>query len=276
MASGSATRAGASRLQTITHENVAAVEPCYGNGMSEEEGEVGIRLGSLLEPILHTLEVRQPAPETTPKPRYLDESELMALIFAHLDHENPRVCEGIEFERFEISARPPPEPEPSSAAEPSPTLEPSQSEAPAVVPELRLELEQRIGATWSDDIAAVPSDWLERPQLSPAQAQLLARAQRRALATLHLRHLDRATALRHLELFVHACQAKRVRWCRVITGKGIGSVGEPVLKRAVLEWCRGPGRTCVLEWAPQLDPHGEWGVLVVRLSSARIGGTTAP
>jgi DNA-nicking Smr family endonuclease len=254
--------------------------------MGDDDGEVGIRLGALLEPMLHKIQVREPEPEPQPRPRYLDESELMALIFAHLDHENPRVCEGIEFERFEISARSEDKSLEREAEIPA-TLEQPATEAPnldrdesesesELAATMRLELEQRIGATWTDDIAAVPGDWLERPQLTPAQEQLLARSRRRALATLNLRHLDRAAALRHLELFVHACQARRVRWCRVITGKGIGSVGEPVLKRAVLEWCRGPGRTCVLEWAPQLDSHGEWGVVVVRLSSARIGGTTAP
>jgi DNA-nicking Smr family endonuclease len=249
--------------------------------MGDDDGDVGIRLGALLQPILHEIEIREPAPEPEPKPRYLDERELMALIFLHLDDENPRVCEGIEFERFEILLERKVEPasldgpEESGAERSASDFEDAEPE-PGLAAAMRLKLEQRIGATWTDDIAAVPGEWLDRPQLRREQAQLLERARRRANATVNLRHLDRATALRHLELFVHACQARRVRFCRIITGKGIGSVGEPVLKRAVLEWCRGPGRTRVREWAPQLDPHGEWGVLVVRLSSARIGGTTAP
>lgn len=252
----------------------------------DDDGEVGIRLGALLEPVLRTLVTREvaPEPEPQPKPRFLDERELMALIFVHLDHENPRVCEGIEFERFEIlstpvdrSVRAGPVVERELVAVPEPSTTQLQGDPPGsrLPPPMRLELEQRIGAAWADDIVAVPADWLEHPQLSAAQQQLLARSRRRALATLNLRHLDRETALRHVELFVRACQARRVAWCRVITGKGIGSVGEPVLKRAVLEWCRGPGRTQVLEWAPELDSHGEWGVLVVRLSSAGIGGRTA-
>jgi DNA-nicking Smr family endonuclease len=257
--------------------HVPAIEPCYGSGMGDDDGDVGTRLGALLQPVLATLEIREPAPEPKPKPRYLDERELMALIFAHLDHENPRVCEGIEFERFEISNEAEPAlaelPEkPAIESAPQPQLDPPEPERS---PALQLALEQRIGATWTDDIAAVPGDWLERPELRPAQQQLLARSLGRALATVNLRHLDRMTALRHLELFVQACQGRRVTLCRVITGKGIGSAGEPVLKRAVLEWCRGPGRRYVLEWAPQLDQHAEWGVVVVRLSSARIGGRTA-
>jgi DNA-nicking Smr family endonuclease len=265
----------------------------------DDDGEVGIRLGALLEPVLHTIPVRkvapepQPKPKPQPKPQFLDERELMALIFVHLDRENPRVCEGIEFERFEILSTPEDVARTRSTADPKPTAapvpappttapqpvflepEPEPEPEPELTPAMRLELEQRIGAAWADDIAAVPGDWLERPRLSPAQKQLLARASRRSLATLNLRHLDRSTAVRHLELFVRACQARRLGLCRIITGKGIGSVGEPVLKRAVLEWCRGPGRTQVPEWAPQPDSHDEWGVVVLRLSSAGIGGRTA-
>jgi DNA-nicking Smr family endonuclease len=245
----------------------------------DDDGEVGTRLGALLEPVLHTIAIAEVAPESEPKPkpRLLDERELMALIFVHLDHENPRVCEGIEFERFEILSTPVVVREPVAEPEPSP-IEPARDPHESELPPVRrqgIELEQRIGASWADDIAAVPADWLEQPPLSAAQQQLLARARRRAPASLNLRRLDRETALRHVELFVRACQARRVAWCRIITGKGIGSVGEPVLKRAVLEWCRGPGRTRVLEWAPELDSHGEWGVLVMRLSSASIGGRTA-
>lgn len=264
---------------------------CYVSRMSDDDGEIGVRLGALLEPVLHTIAVREVAPEPKPepKPQFLDEQELMALIFAHLDHENPRVCEGIEFERFQILSRPADAVRTRSAVEIDPVAAPPPTQPQLLEPEgeieseveseftpaMLLELEQRIGAAWADDIATVPSDWLEQPELTAAQQQLLTRARRRALATLNLRRLDRVTALRHLELFVHACQGRRLGCCRIITGKGIGSAGEPVIKRAVLEWCRGPGRKQVLEWAPELDPHREWGVLVMRLSSAGIGGTTA-
>ena len=66
------------------------------------------------------------------------------------------------------------------------------------------------------------------------------------------------------------CRARGDRWCRVITGKGVESAGEPVLKRVVLEWCvarppRPSGVAHVRAWAPELDVHGEWGALVLRL-----------
>ena len=37
--------------------------------------------------------------------RRLDESALMQLIFAHLDDDNPRVCNDIDFERIVVCGR---------------------------------------------------------------------------------------------------------------------------------------------------------------------------
>jgi DNA-nicking Smr family endonuclease len=51
----------------------------------------------------------------------------------------------------------------------------------------------------------------------------------------------------------------------VIPGKGIDSKVEPVLKRAVIEWCR--EHDVVLGWAPELDRHGEWGSMILELRS---------
>jgi DNA-nicking Smr family endonuclease len=53
----------------------------------------------------------------------------------------------------------------------------------------------------------------------------------------------------------------------VIPGKGIDSKAEPVLKRAVIEWCRAPEHG-VLGWAPELDRHGEWGAMILELRAA--------
>ena len=105
---------------------------------------------------------------------------------------------------------------------------------------------------------------LDRPELDADQRALLVRASRRELASLNLRHLGRAEALAHFELFVRACRNRRLRHCRVIPGKGVGSRVEPVLKRAVLEACREPA-SGVLGWAPELDRHGEWGAVILEL-----------
>ena len=197
--------------------------------------------------------------------RRLDEAELMALIFTHLDPENPRVCDGIDFDRLVIfehlqPAEPPAvstraaEHEPAIASEPEP--EPD---------ELELDGDDWIGRTWVDDIRPIPAAVLDRPELSPEQRTLLTRARRRVTASVNLRHLGRSEALAHLELHVRLCRNRRVRFCRVIPGKGIDSKVEPVLKRAVIEWCRAPERDAVLGWAPELDRHGEWGAMILEL-----------
>lgn len=258
--------------------------------MANDEGAFGTKLAALLKPHLDTSSERQPPrevePPPAPPPVRLDEAELMALIFTHLDDDNPRVCDGIDFTRLEVlveRVRPvriddpvesgePSEPDEPRANEPErePGREPGRERAPRVDPDAW------IGASWADDIMAIPSAWLECPELRPAQQALLQASRSRPLASVNLRHLGRELALRHLEFFVHACRSQRVTHCRVIPGKGVESRGEPVLKRAVLEWCRGPGRGHVLEWAPELDQHGEYGSVVLRLSAPRSSGTTAP
>jgi len=82
---------------------------------------------------------------------------------------------------------------------------------------------------------------------------------------LNLRHLYRADALHHLELFIGVCRTRRLRFCRVIPGKGVHSKAEPVIKRAVIEWCREHERDAVIGWAPEIDQHGEWGAMILEL-----------
>jgi DNA-nicking Smr family endonuclease len=196
--------------------------------------------------------------DALPGVRRMDEAELMELIFAHLDPENPRVCEGIDFDRLVILAPRHPQvlPEPP---EPEPEPEPTIREEPWP----KLDASGWIGRGWTDVIGPIPAAVLDRPQLSPAQRELLTRARKRVEASVNLRHLDRERALAHLELQIHLCRDRRLRFCRVITGKGIDSKTEPVLKRAVIEWCR--EQDVVLGWAPELDQHGEWGAMVVEL-----------
>ena len=230
-------------------------------------------LGDLLAPHVDALaeaaavreQLSDPPPPTL---RRLDEGELMTLIFAHLDPENPRVCEGIDFERILVVADDAPsEPvraEPPAPASPTP---PQPSPAPPVRPQLRPQ--DWIGASWVDVVRPVDAALLDRPELGDAQRELLRRARRSPhLSTLVLRHLPRRAALDHLDLFMDLCRTRRDRYCRVIPGKGIDSQREPVLKRAVLGWCGTTGSAQIRGWAPEIDAHGEWGSLVLELRRA--------
>ena len=243
------------------------------------DGEAGFAalLGPHLEPLEAAAREREVAREAAAKAaarpwRQLDEGELMALIFANLDHDNPRVCEGIDFERLIVVERAPVEEAPVS----EPELEDTPSPTPAVddeasrAPSPTLEAEGWVGASWSDDLGP-RVELVDRPVLDDAEQALLRRAaQIRRLSELDLHELDRREALRHLEFFVELCRASGQRFCRVITGKGVSSSGAPVLKRVVLEWCvaappRPSGRDQVSAWAPELDQYGEWGALILRL-----------
>ncbi|MFV8749907.1 Smr/MutS family protein [Nannocystaceae bacterium ST9] len=197
--------------------------------------------------------------------RRFDEAGLMALIFEHLDDDNPRVCVGIDFERLVVLddsvLEPEPEPAPADAAEPEPA-EGTESPSLTSVRVARLSEHAWVGRGWVDEVQAIDPAMLDRPELDAEARALLVRARARLLPTLNLRRLEREPALEHLVVFVHACRQQRARFARVITGKGIESRAEPVIKRAVLGWCRDAG----LASAPELDVHGEWGSLIVELS----------
>jgi DNA-nicking Smr family endonuclease len=196
--------------------------------------------------------------------RRLDEEELMTLIFAHLDDDNPRVCVGIDFDRLvilaDVAMEATPEPASRPAADPRPAIDPSPAASP---PRLEARLVDHVwaGRGWIDEVQAIDPALLDRPELDAQARGLLERARGRVLPTVNLRRLEREPALAHLDFFVKACRQRRARWIRAITGKGIESRGEPVIKRAVLSWCRQHG----LDSAPELDVHGEWGALVIHL-----------
>lgn len=197
--------------------------------------------------------------------RRLDEGALMRLIFAHLDDDNPRVCVGIDFDRIVVLERVD-APRPASATQAPPAgnepSEPSDASPPSP-PFVRLPVQGHalVGRGWVDEVRAIDPALLDRPELDADARALVERARGRNLPCVNLRRLEREPALRHLELFVAACREQRVRYVRVITGKGIESRAEPVLKRAVLGWCLDARLTGV----PELDEHGEWGALIVDL-----------
>lgn len=201
--------------------------------------------------------------------RRLDEAALMQLIFAHLDDDNPRVVTGIDFERIVVLERRHVDAhahasEPA-AARPAPRERRREPPPGPALPVARLEQHEWSGRGWVDDVRAIDPALLDRPELDAAALALLERARARVLPCLYLRMLDRAAALRHLDVFMRACRGQQIRYVRVITGKGINSFGEPVLKRAVLGWCDEGG----LAHAFELDRQGEWGSLIIDLGAPR-------
>ncbi|MBZ5714457.1 Smr/MutS family protein [Nannocystis pusilla] len=112
--------------------------------------------------------------------------------------------------------------------------------------------------------------WRDEPgrthEHARAAAELVARARRGRLPTLRLRGLRREPALAALAAFVARERAARSRYVRVVTGKGLGSPGDPVLKEALAEWCASAaGEAEVAAWAPELDVRGEYGSVILQL-----------
>lgn len=114
---------------------------------------------------------------------------------------------------------------------------------------------------------ACDQDALAAPSLTGDQRDLLRRARKQSyVPTLNLRHQRRAESMRELAAFVLQHRQERVRYVRVITGKGKQSEGPPVLKPMVMEWCSTPpGSEHVLAWAPETDRSGNFGMLVLEL-----------
>ena len=108
---------------------------------------------------------------------------------------------------------------------------------------------------------------LAAPALTGEQRDLLRRARKQTyVPTLNLRHHRRAESVQELSAFVLQQRQERVRYVRVITGKGKQSEGAPVLKPMVMEWCSvPPGSEHVLAWAPETDRSGNFGMLVLEL-----------
>lgn len=200
-------------------------------------------------------------PPAPPPPRVVTENELMAVAFAALATGEP-----LDFSAVRVVARLPRAPRPVMADPrdmPVASCPPGQtSSAPSA---RAVEVAPVVAALRERDWAG--AGWRDEP--GPARARgrdLIERARRGPLATLRIRGLRREVALAEVAAFVSRERAAGARFLRIVTGKGLGSPGEPVLKGALAEWCASAeGVALVDAWAPELDRAGEYGAVIVRL-----------
>lgn len=81
-------------------------------------------------------------------------------------------------------------------------------------------------------------------------------------STLDLHGFTEDEAYERFERFMSSCNIHKVRCCMVIHGKGLGSKdGVPVLKSAVMSWCR--DRPSVAAFVPAPDSIGGDGALLI-------------
>lgn len=216
-----------------------------------------------------------PAPPPPPPRPVMTEAEVMAAAFSD---------QGFDPSEVEIVARARArEVEAEAAAAEAPTAEEPQREAVAdavliaepVDPELaRAEeaLRQFKGRAWTG------TEWRDAPPPPPeekaelrAEERLIIDGARRSswVPTLRIRGFSRARALAALGDFVTLHQAAGRAYVRVITGKGVGSRREPVLKHALVSWCADEGVDLVRGIAPEREVTLEFGAFVLALHRRR-------
>ncbi|MCB9506770.1 MAG: Smr/MutS family protein [Myxococcales bacterium] len=131
------------------------------------------------------------------------------------------------------------------------------------------ELEEKAwaGATWRTEaqLASLTAAELHTLDLTGAQRDLLRRARKTQTPELNVRHLRRHEAIADVQAFVTAQYATSTRFVRIIHGKGRQSVGDAVLKPALVRWCEDEGSRWVRAWAPEIDATGQFGSLVAEL-----------
>lgn len=215
------------------------------------------------------------SPQEPTKTREVDEGELMATAFEALSTGTVN----IEWERTQVvlEKSPPDAHDASASAAPTSAPEPAavQASTPAPPP---LDPAQWQGRDWEgqdfftgqgDRInAEQPFAQVQANQLSPAQTRLLeriAKIQPSEIQELNLRHLSRDEAMGQLRR--QAAQMRRLgqRYLRIITGKGIGSAGAPILRLAVVHWCILQAKKQALQWTPEPENNREYGSIFIDL-----------
>ncbi len=210
-----------------------------------------------------------PEPQPEPEPFYeVTESELMKIAYTslltgeHLDLDAMTVVELPLARRTHTPQLQPPEATPVPEPPPDPLLSALE----------RLELHSFTGQSWRDRLPAALLHLHAQPLTPPQRTLLRQAAKTRPLPELNIRKLPRIRALEQVLAFIAHHRARGIRFVRVITGKGLSSRGDPVLKPAVIAYCEGPGAASVVSWAPERDAQGAFGSLIIRLRSPRQTG----
>jgi DNA-nicking Smr family endonuclease len=106
------------------------------------------------------------------------------------------------------------------------------------------------------------------PTAAPRRMKLLARGKLMPEATLDLHGLSRDEALERVRHFLDNAAYHGRKTLLIVTGKGLRSESEPVLRAAVERFLNGEGRSLVAEWGRAPRQFGGDGALAVFLRNA--------
>jgi len=113
----------------------------------------------------------------------------------------------------------------------------------------------------------------EEPTQRPAPVNRLRQLRRGTIRVdlqLDLHGLTKDEALENLDRFVRGAYNRGQKGVLVITGKGLNSPGEPVLKAAVAGWLRENGKSMVTEFVTAPREMGGSGAVVVFLREKKV------
>jgi DNA-nicking Smr family endonuclease len=116
----------------------------------------------------------------------------------------------------------------------------------------------RLETTFEDGL---PED--AEPSVPPRRMKLVRQGKLVPEATLDLHGLDRHQAREKVKFFLENALWQGKRTVLVVTGRGLGSGGEPVLRDEIERFLAGPGVAWVSEWGRAPARFGGDGALVV-------------
>ena len=150
---------------------------------------------------------------------------------------------------------------------PRPTSPPVEEAPPAPVGDADLFAAAlgKLDTVFSDQF---PEEDDVLPTAAPRRLKLLARGKLMPEATLDLHGLSREEALERVRHFLDNAAYHGRKTLLIVTGKGLRSESEPVLRAAVERFLNGEGRSLVAEWGRAPRQFGGDGALAVFLKNA--------
>ncbi len=150
---------------------------------------------------------------------------------------------------------------------PRPTIAPAEETLPAPVGDAELFTAAlgKFDTVFTDQF---PEEDEAVPTAAPRRLKLLARGKLMPEATLDLHGLGREEALARVRYFLGNAAYHGRKTLLIVTGKGLRSESEPVLRTVVEGYLTGEGRALVAEWGRAPRQFGGDGALAVFLKSA--------